>query len=158
MTKAITFSNEELEILRSNYQQELDDVLIYADQIREILKKLEPQPDKAAKSVTVDASRKAGVKRGRKPKKDDQKTVVKKRGRKPKPTEVVPVQVKPEAIKEPARTEKKAVKKQAIQKGGAAKKKATGRAAKKATLAKKVTTKPGAPGADGVAQVEPTKA
>jgi len=158
MTKAITFSNEELEILRSNYQQELEDVLIYADQIREILKKLEPQPDKVAKSVTVDAGRKAAVKRGRKPKKDDQKAVVKKRGLKPKPTEVVPEPVKPEFIKEPAKTENKPIKKKAPKKGGVAKKKTIGRAAKKATPAKKATTKPGAPGADGIAQAETTKA
>lgn len=158
MIKAITFSNEELEILRSNYQQELEDVLIYADQIRDILKKLEPQPEQAAKAGTRNAGRKAAAKKGRKPKKDDQQAVAKKRGRKPKPTGVVPEPVKPEVIKEPAKTENKPVKKQAPKKGGAAKKKATGRVAKKATPVKKVTTKPGAPGADGVAQVESTKA
>jgi len=158
MAKTIKFSNEELEILRSNYQQELEDVLIYADQIREILKKLEPQPEQAAKAVARNAGRKAAAKKGRKPKKDDQQAVAKKRGRKPKPTEVVLEPVKTEFIKEPAKTENKPIKKQAPKKGGAVKKKATGRSAKKATPSKKATTKPGAPDADGVAQVEPTKA
>jgi Asp-tRNA(Asn)/Glu-tRNA(Gln) amidotransferase C subunit len=157
MAKTIRFNNEELEILKSNYQQELEDVLIYADQIREILKKLEPQPEQAAKTVTRNAGRKAAAKKGRKPKKDVQQAVEKKRGRKPKPTGVVPEPVKPEFIKEPAKTENKPIKKQAPKKGGAAKKKATGRSAKKAASAKKATTKPGAPGADGIAQVETTK-
>lgn len=104
MAKTVQFTKEQLELLVSNYRQELEDVLNYAEQIREILKKLDPSTTPAKQE------KKPATKRGRKKQVPAEKTAPKKRGRKPKvetPVAAIPVvEEKKEPLKNAAKTAK----------------------------------------------------
>ena len=67
-----------------------EEVLKYADQIRDILKKLESVPAQSVKKPSGENEAKPAAKRGPKPKKANQKAAPKKRGRKPKEGETTP--------------------------------------------------------------------
>lgn len=82
--KSITFSNQQIDFLRKQYEAELTNAEEYLEQIKGILKKLGAKT-KEVRTEDSELNHKAGRKRGRKPKPTfELPKVPKKRGRKPK--------------------------------------------------------------------------
>jgi len=69
MARSIKFSEQELEILISNYQMELGEALDYVDQIKSMLAKLGAPVDPPKEAAAEKKARKPKAKRGPKAKK-----------------------------------------------------------------------------------------